>query len=58
MEHCREVIDKGREMETKYGHFFDHIISSSDIDHAFNELLDEINRLEVDPQWVPSDWLK
>lgn len=58
MEHCKEVIDKGREMETKYGHYFDIIISSNDFDHAFNELLEEINRLELEPQWVPSEWLK
>lgn len=45
-------------METKYGHYFDFIINNNDIDNAFNELLTEINRLEVEPQWVPSDWLK
>ena len=45
-------------METKHGHYFDFIISNHDIENAFNELITEINRLEVEPQWVPSDWLK
>lgn len=45
-------------MENKYGHFFDFIINANDIDGAFNDLLEEINRLEVEPQWVPSEWLK
>lgn len=57
-EHCRNVIDKGRDMETKYGHYFDFIISNNDIETAFNDLLGEINRLDMEPQWVPSDWLK
>lgn len=53
-----DIIDKGRLMENKYGHFFDFIINANDIDGAFNDLLEEINRLEVEPQWVPSEWLK
>lgn len=56
-DHCQEVMDRGREMETKYGHLFDFIITNHDIDNAFYELLAEINRLEVEPQWVPSEWL-
>jgi len=58
VEHCLDVIDKGRLMENKYGHFFDFIINANDIEGAFNDLLEEINRLEVEPQWVPSEWLK
>ena len=58
VEHCVDVIDKGRLMENKYGHFFDFIINANDIYGAFNDLLEEINRLEVEPQWVPSEWLK
>lgn len=44
-------------MEDKYGHFFDYILVNSDMEQAYQELLNEINRLEVEPQWVPSQWL-
>ncbi|XP_067941290.1 protein PALS1-like [Watersipora subatra] len=58
VDHCRNIIDKGREMEIKYSHYFDFIINNSNISTAFQELLAEVNRLEVVPQWVPSEWLK
>ena len=44
-------------MEENYGHYFDHIIVNSDLDRAYNELVEEINRLEVEPQWVPATWV-
>lgn len=51
------IIDKAREMENHYGHLFDFVIVNQDLDHAYDELLKEINRLEVEPQWVPASWI-
>lgn len=53
----KEIIERGREMEDKYGHFFDFILVNQDMDRAYDELLEEINRLEVEPQWVPIQWV-
>jgi len=44
-------------MENNHGHLFDHVIVNLDLDHAYDELLKEINRLEVEPQWVPTSWI-
>jgi len=44
-------------MEDVYGHYFDMIIVNQDLDRAYDELLSEINRLELEPQWVPIAWL-
>ncbi|XP_022246458.1 MAGUK p55 subfamily member 5-like isoform X2 [Limulus polyphemus] len=57
-EELKDIIEKAREMEENYGHYFDMIIINSDIDKAYNELVKEINILEREPQWVPSFWLK
>lgn len=54
----KDIIEKAREMEENFGHYFDMVIVNSDIDKAFNELLKEINTLEREPQWVPAIWLK
>ena len=51
------MIEKAREMEEGYGHYFDLIIVNTDITRAYEELLSEINRLEVEPQWVPASWV-
>ncbi|GFY39895.1 MAGUK p55 subfamily member 5 [Trichonephila inaurata madagascariensis] len=56
-EELKDIIEKAREMEDNYGHYFDMVIINSDIDKAFNELLKEINTLEREPQWVPRIWL-
>jgi MAGUK p55 subfamily member 5 len=44
-------------MEEAYGQYFDMIIVNQDLDRAYDELLAEINRLEVEPQWVPIQWV-
>lgn len=56
-EDLQESIERAREMEDKYGHYFDYILVNSDMELAYQELLNEINRLEVEPQWVPSQWV-
>ncbi|KAJ8688640.1 hypothetical protein QAD02_024435 [Eretmocerus hayati] len=53
----KDIIEKAREMEDKYGHLFDMIIINSDTDRAYNQLLNEINSLEREPQWVPASWI-
>lgn len=57
-EELEEIIERAREMEERYGHYFDMIIIYSDPDRAYQQLLDEINLLEREPQWVPASWLR
>ncbi|KAL0967590.1 hypothetical protein UPYG_G00254160 [Umbra pygmaea] len=57
LEELKEVIEKAREMEQAYGHLFDAAIVNSDPDAAFQELLRLIDKLDTEPQWVPSSWL-
>ncbi|XP_046624815.1 protein PALS1 isoform X3 [Neodiprion virginianus] len=54
----KDIIEKARDMEDKYGHLFDMIIINNDTDRAYNQLLTEINSLEREPQWVPASWLQ
>ncbi|KAL6486693.1 hypothetical protein MHYP_G00060850 [Metynnis hypsauchen] len=56
-EELKEVTEKAREMEQNYGHLFDAVVVNSDEDTAFFELLWLINKLDTQPQWVPSSWL-
>ncbi|XP_029454727.1 MAGUK p55 subfamily member 5 [Rhinatrema bivittatum] len=54
----REIIEKAREMEQSSGHYFDTAIVNTDLDKAYQELLRLINKLDTEPQWVPSTWLR
>ncbi|XP_018302479.1 MAGUK p55 subfamily member 5-A isoform X2 [Mycetomoellerius zeteki] len=57
-EELKDIIEKAREMEDKYGHLFDMLIVNNDTDRAYNQLLTEINSLEREPQWVPASWVQ
>ncbi|XP_067011595.2 protein PALS1 isoform X2 [Anabrus simplex] len=54
----KDIIEKAREMEDKYDHYFDKVIVNSDTDRAYHQLLNEINALEREPQWVPASWVR
>lgn len=56
-EELKEVIEKAREMEHNFGHFFDSTIVNLDPDQAFHELRRLIDKLDTEPQWVPTSWL-
>ncbi|XP_028997504.1 MAGUK p55 subfamily member 5b isoform X2 [Betta splendens] len=56
-EELKEVIEKAREMEHSFGHFFDATIVNMDPDQAFHELRRLIEKLDTEPQWVPTSWL-
>ncbi|KAJ8009294.1 hypothetical protein DPEC_G00087400 [Dallia pectoralis] len=57
LEELKDVIEKAREMEQSYGHLFDAAIVNSEPETAFHELLRLIDKLDTEPQWVPSSWL-
>ncbi|XP_023681045.1 protein PALS1 [Paramormyrops kingsleyae] len=57
-EELRDIIEKAREMEQNFGHLFDAAIVNADQDKAYQELLRLINKLDTEPQWVPSSWLR
>ncbi|KAF4528244.1 hypothetical protein B566_EDAN014402 [Ephemera danica] len=57
-EELKDIIEKAREMEDRYGHFFDMVIINNDTERAYQQLLSEINGLEREPQWVPASWVK
>lgn len=57
-EDLKDIIERSREMEDKYGHLFDYVLVNTDMDRAYEELLAEINRIEVAPQWVPVAWTR
>ncbi|XP_077443010.1 MAGUK p55 subfamily member 5b [Stigmatopora argus] len=56
-EDLKEVIEKAREMEQDFGHVFDATVVNSEPSEAFYELRKLIEKLDTEPQWVPTSWL-
>lgn len=52
-----DIIDKGREIEESYGHYFDRIIRNADMDKTYGELYETIMRVQNEENWVPVNWL-
>ena len=44
-------------MEEMYGHYFDKTIVNTDLERTFDELKQAIDKLDVEPQWVPAFWV-
>ncbi|XP_059354145.1 protein PALS1-like [Carassius carassius] len=53
----RETLEKAHEMEQSYGHMFDAVITNIERDKSVSELLRLIDKLDIEPQWVPSAWV-
>lgn len=51
------MVDKGREMEETYGHYFEKTIVNTDLERTFDELRQVIDKLDVEAQWVPASWV-
>lgn len=56
-EELKEVQEKAREMEQSFGHLFDWSLVNTEPEQSFHELRRFIDRLDTEPQWVPTSWL-
>eukprot|EP00112_Aurelia_sp_Birch-Aquarium-sp1_P009072 Seg2018.3 transcript_id=Seg2018.3/GoldUCD/mRNA.D3Y31 product="MAGUK p55 subfamily member 5" protein_id=Seg2018.3/GoldUCD/D3Y31 len=55
-EELMDLIERAREMDINYGHYFDHQITNQNLDKAYTELLQLVNFIETQPQWMPIAW--
>lgn len=55
-ENIRAIISEVQMIEAHYLPYFDLVITVSDVERAYQELLLEIDRIETEPQWIPLFW--
>ncbi|XP_038047177.1 MAGUK p55 subfamily member 7-like isoform X2 [Patiria miniata] len=53
-----DMIQVGMRMEALYKNYFDAVIVSDELTRTYNELMGITRKLEVEPQWIPSAWLR
>lgn len=53
----QRIIDDVKTIENNYLPYFDKVITVTDIEQAYQELLREIKRIETNPQYIPQFWL-
>jgi MAGUK p55 subfamily member 3/7 len=57
-EELERMLDNATRLEHAYGSYFDYVLINDQLETAFKELLDALARLETQPQWVPSSWVR
>jgi len=54
----KETVEHSKMIEKDYSCYFDKVLRLTDIDRTYDDLIKCINKLDTQPQWVPSIWLK
>jgi guanylate kinase len=53
-----EMLKSAERIDFLYGHFFDEEIVNDDLESAFNELCNAVERAETEPLWAPASWVQ
>jgi len=54
----QQMIQSAQHLEQIYGHWFDYSLVNGNLEFAFRELCDLLQRIDKDAEWVPSTWVR
>uniref|UniRef100_A0A4W3I265 MAGUK p55 scaffold protein 2b n=1 Tax=Callorhinchus milii TaxID=7868 RepID=A0A4W3I265_CALMI len=52
-----KTVDESCRIHRCYNHYFDYVIGNDNLDKAFHKLQSTMEKLCIDPQWVPVSWV-
>ncbi|XP_042280977.1 MAGUK p55 subfamily member 6a isoform X2 [Thunnus albacares] len=53
----KKTVDESARIRRAYSHYFDLTIVNDNLDKAFDKLQEAVERLLIEPQWVPVSWV-
>ncbi|EMP24604.1 MAGUK p55 subfamily member 6 [Chelonia mydas] len=53
----KKTVDESARIQRAYNHYFDLLIVNDNLDKAFEKLQTAIEKLRLEPQWVPISWV-
>ncbi|XP_068179590.1 MAGUK p55 subfamily member 6a isoform X2 [Antennarius striatus] len=53
----KKTVDESARIRRAYSHYFDLTIVNDNLDKAFDKLQELVERLFIEPQWVPVSWV-
>lgn len=53
----KKTVDESARIRRAYSHYFDLTIVNDNLDKAFDKLQETVERLFIEPQWVPVSWV-
>ncbi|XP_070570219.1 MAGUK p55 subfamily member 7-like [Ptychodera flava] len=57
-EELQEMLATSQRIESVYSHYFDYVLVNDDLQVAYSELRVIAYKIENEPQWVPSFWVR
>uniref|UniRef100_A0A493TVY6 MAGUK p55 scaffold protein 2 n=1 Tax=Anas platyrhynchos platyrhynchos TaxID=8840 RepID=A0A493TVY6_ANAPP len=54
---ARRTVEESGRIQRGYGHYFDLSLTNDDLERTFGRLRQAMERLRVEPQWVPVSWV-
>lgn len=57
-EEFEDMIKSAERIDFLYGHFFDVELVNGELVNAFEQLVQNVDRLETEPLWAPSMWVQ
>lgn len=52
------MLRASKELEDNYEKFFDLTVVNKDTEEAYNNIIEAVEGLEREEQWVPRDWVQ
>lgn len=53
----KRTMEESAKLQRAYDKYFDKVIINNDLDDTYNQIMDAIERLAMEPQWVPVTWV-
>ena len=50
-------MDESAKLQRAYDKYFDLVIVNNDLNDTLNQIVEAVNRLAAEPQWVPVTWV-
>lgn len=53
----RRTVEESSRIQRGYGHYFDLSLVNCNLERTFRELQAAMEKLRMEPQWVPVSWV-
>lgn len=53
-----QMLASAGNLERQYGHWFDYELVNGNLEFAFRELCELLQRVDAEPSWVPTSWVR
>lgn len=53
----KRTMEDSAKLQRAYDKYFDLVIINNDLNDTYHEIMEAIDRLSTEPQWVPVTWV-